>query len=186
MPPKVNQPGQNLGQLMLNDLRAGRDENRRESGNTITILMNTTQQSPSQSTQRQRPSILFLLCLSLTRFLESQVSSPSRPSLHQLPHSGNPDTKTIREFPERLSPSCARADPALPSPSARLCTPHGSFSFKQRAESKEKLLEMASPPVLWPGLKAKSGQQFFTRPLPEARKKERMMENSGCLHYTKQ
>lgn len=30
---------------------------------------------------------------------------------------------------------------------------------------------MASPPVLWPGLKAKSGQQFFTRPPPEARKK---------------
>ncbi len=34
-----------------------------------------------------------------------------------------------------------------------------------RAKAKEKLLEMASPPVLWPGLKAKSGQQFFTGPL---------------------
>jgi len=63
--------------------------------------------------------------------------------------------------------------------------PHGSFSFTQRAEAKEKLLEMASPPVLWPGLKAKSGQQFFTRPL-EPERKRRMMEKSGGLHYTKQ
>lgn len=92
---------------MLNDLRAGRDENSRESGNTITILMNTTHQSPSQSTQRQGPSILFLL----TRFLESQVSSTSRPSLHQLPHSGNPNTKTIRVFPPQHSMWFVKSQP---------------------------------------------------------------------------
>ncbi len=72
---------------------------------------------------------------------------------------------STQEFPERLSPSCACVDPALPSPSARLCAPHGSFSSTPRAKAKEKLQEMASPPVFWPGLKAKSGQQLFTGPL---------------------
>lgn len=86
---------------MLDELRPGGDDNRRETGITITILMNYSPISQPINPKTSTINLVFVFFLSFSHTLSCEPGTFSKQatSLSSSTHSGNPSTGKIRVFP---------------------------------------------------------------------------------------